>query len=291
MGINFNANITQPRFYNIQNKQSEARKSVGSTPPDKFERTNPQAKYIEKLERLFPHGELNDIYNSMCRELELDYPPKLAYYYSYNDTTGGGYTFSKNLITLNLTDVLDSDTKIIGVKNGEKKLLFSENSRLPLIINKQLASLIINNPNIAKTKGYDKLIAEPLNDDEQRKLVLLKIYHELIHARQHMIMRQTEGIGSKNVIKAWEHLPKDSNNFIIEQRINNKFKGSYWSKTPTEEIKYKEDSPEYEYAQKCLEAVRNYPNVTSQEYTENFIEKEAYSKSEEYIAEKYGAWD
>ncbi len=290
MGINFNPNIGIRQIAPAA-LQNEKFSTVKQTQPDTFVRTDNSAKYLERIEELFPYGELKDIYKDMCKELELDYPPTLVFETGEAGETGGGYYFESNKITLNINDILSSNYKIMGVKDGQKETLFDHKTMTPLFIKKAIAGLIVKNPQNAILKGYDELIAEPVTDEEQRKLFLMKLRHELVHARQHMIMRQTEDIGSKAIIKAWQHFPPGGGTFkyITDQLVNSYYQNSCWADKP-DEIKYKKHSPEGEYAAKCLASIQNYPPVTSPLYNLNFIEVEAYKSSSDYIIEKYGNW-
>jgi hypothetical protein len=140
--------------------------------------------------------------------------------------------------------------------------------------------------------GFDKLIAEPLTEDEQRKFITQKISHEVIHAQQHQIMRETEGIGEKEIFKAWAHYqPKNLiDEYIFNFRMDMIFPKTYWGNQPKTETKYSADSKEGQQAKIWLDAVRNYPPVESPEYEKNAIERDAYDRSAQYADEKYGAW-
>ncbi len=292
MGISFNAN-TGVKFIRPANINTEPQAPVTKqSAPDTFVKTDNSTRYIERINELFPYGELDDIYAEMCKELELDYPPKLVFETGAPGETGGGYTFHSNKISLNIQDILSSDYKIMGVKDEKKETMVDPKTMTPLFINKAIAGLVVKNPQNAVVKGYDKLIAEPVSDEEQRKLFLMKLRHELVHARQHMIMRQSEGIGAKAVVKAWQHFPPNGGapKYIIDQLVNSYYRKSYWADKP-DEIKYKKHSPEGEYAAKCLDAIQNYPPVASPLYNTNFIELEAYKNSSDYILEKYGNWE
>lgn len=292
MGISFNPNtgvrFIRPANINSDNQPLSAKQST----PDTFVKTDNSARYLERIDKLFPYGELNDIYAEMCKELELDYPPQLVFETGKPGEKGGGYTFHSNRINLNIQDILTSDYKLMGVKDGQKELLVDPKTMTPLFIDKVLAGLVVKNPKNAVLKGYDELVAEPVTDEEQRKLFLMKLRHELVHAKQHMIMRQTEGLGAKAIIKAWQHFPPNNGTpkYIIDQLINGYYQKSFWADKP-DIIKYKKHSPEGEYAAKCLDAVQNYPPVTSPLYNTNFIELEAYKSSSDYIIEKYGNWE
>ena len=70
----------------------------------------------------------------------------------------------------------------------------------------------------------------PTTKEDKKRMVLQKISHELIHAQQHQFMRQTEGIGEKEILKAWTHIkPNDTKYYpnieqITEQEFNEMIK-------------------------------------------------------------------
>lgn len=258
--------------------------------PDTFVKENSETRYMQRIEELFPNGELKQIYADMCKELGLDYYPKLVFAGDVKNNAAGGYTFSTNTISLSLEDTLGSTIKLYGVKNGEAKLQI-DNKGIPVIVNKQIANILINSPRAAKNKGLDSIYGEQASDEEQKKLFLQKLYHELVHAKQHMIMRQTDGIGAKQVIQAWRHLPQDAPvpAIIINQSLENIYKKSYWANKPTP-IVYSETSEIGQYAYKLLDAVQNYAPVESPEYDKNLLEIEAYQEASDYITKNYGEW-
>lgn len=247
---------------------------------------------LEQLNKLFPNGELIKFYNQMSEELGLDIPPKLNFVSTEDKIKGGGYTFLKNEINMNLADLTDTNLKIVGIKNSKKETLVSPNEQLPLIVNKDNANLFLEVQAKKGNLGFDKLIAEPTSIDDRKKLILQKIYHELIHAQQHMIMRQTEGIGTKEIIKAWTHKqPKNVlEEYLLDIQANKQYNSSVWVQSQTN-TKYHKDSLSGQIAKKWLEAIRNYPPIDSPEYTKNPIESDAYNRSAEYIKRNFGGWN
>ena len=57
----------------------------------------------------------------MSEELGLDIPPKLNFISTEDKIKGGGYTFLKNEINMNLADLTDTNLKIVGIKNSKKE--------------------------------------------------------------------------------------------------------------------------------------------------------------------------
>lgn len=291
MGINFNTNSIINNIY-FRGTEAPKRNIIPQTPPDTFVRESEEVKYKRILEELFPNNELMQIYHDMCKELEIDYPPKLIIGKESDKKIGGGYYCTKHCINLDYKDLLGSTTKVYGIKDGEKRLQMSNALLLPVIVDPFSAMILEDSPTAAKNAGVDKLVAVPATIEDRRKLVLQKLYHEIIHAQQHMIMRQTEGIGIKEVFKAWHHAPKNLNpaqKLLLDNAVEKNYKDSFWATHPTE-TKYTYDSEMGQLAQKYLDGVQNYTAVDSAEYLENILEKEAYQKSAEYIIERYGEW-
>ena len=156
----------------------------------------------EKFNKLFPNNEFSQIYDNITKDFGIDKQPTLKLYDEEDGVAGGGYTFNRNEISMSLSDLLDSDTKIVGIKDGKRIVLISPSVKLPLFVDKQSADAFIKMQSQHGNMGFDELIAEPLTPKEQKKFIVQKISHEMVHAQQHMIMRQTEGIGEKEVYKA-----------------------------------------------------------------------------------------
>lgn len=292
MGINFNTNICTNSVQATNNNKIQSSKPQFKSSPDTFVRESKETFYAKRLEEIFPNNELKSIYANMCKELELEYPPKLELQLPTDGFAGGGYTFFANKIFLSLEDTLGSDTKLYAIQNGEKSLEMDNVSGLPKMTTKQIAFYISNSPQAAKNIGADKIIAEPATKEEIKKLFIQKLYHELVHAKQHQIMRQTEGIGTKNILKAWAKknnggkIPQATEKILLELA----YRRSFWGNKDSEE-KYAYDSEAGEYAQKCLNAIENYPPVDSPEYETNFIECEAFTRAKEYVENNYGKWE
>ena len=247
---------------------------------------------IEKLNKLFPNGELQRVYDEINKDFGLDRAPNLRFVGDNDNVVAGGYTFSKNEITLSLSDLVESDTKIVGIKDGKRTVIASPKNRLPLFVNRQMAMLSVAALSKQGNLGFDRLEIEPLTEQEHKKFIVQKISHEVIHAQQHMYMRQTEGIGEKEVLKAWTHAKPQNmiDKAILGFKVNDMYNKSYWADKPETEKKYSPDSPQGMLAKIWLEAVRNYPRVDSPEYEKNAIEVDAYNRSADYADKKFGNW-
>ena len=246
--------------------------------------------YVEKINKLFPNGELQQVYDKINKDFGLDRPAHLRMVCEDDGVQAGGFTFSKNEIVLSMSDLLDSDTKVVGIKNGKRVVLTSPKNQLPLFVDKKSAEAFVAVHSQHGNLGFDRLEVEPVTKDEQKKLIVQKIAHEVIHAQQHMYMRQTEGIGEKEIFKAWTHIkPKNLiDKAVLDYKTNDSMNKSYWAGEPETEKTISADSTKGHLAKIWLEAVRNYPPVDSPEYEKNAIEVDAYTRSAEYLKQNYG---
>lgn len=239
----------------------------------------------KKFDNLFPNDSINKIYDRINKDFGINNPAKLNFVYDETSKLGGGFNFKNNNIEMNLYDLLNSDKKIVGVKNGRKIPLVSPKEKLPLFINGELAEEFVNTQNKNGSLGFDKLIVEDVTVNEQRKFIIQKIAHECVHAKQHQRLRETEGINDKDIIKAWTHAkPK---NMIEEKALNDVVEKLYdsspWAKIPPAETKYTKGTPEYNNSMALMDAILNYPPVDSPLYTTNALEKEAFDISALYV--------
>jgi len=292
----------QNRLYNYNNCQIQQNapinnvgigfNTVGNTVTDTLNIRSKKEIQLEKLNKLFPNGGFDKLCQDINKDFGIDKPAEIKLVGDSDGIRGGGFTFEKNEITLSLGDLLDSDTKIVGIKNGKRTVLVSPIVKLPLFVDKKSAEEFVKMQSQNGNLGFDQLIAEPVTENEQRKFITQKVSHEIIHSQQHMIIRKTEGMGEKEIIKAWTHeKPKNLiENYILNLKTENLFNKSYWKNQPKTEQQIKKDSPAGYLAKTWLEAIRNYPPVDSPEYTKNPIEVDAYMRSAQYAARKYGAW-
>lgn len=257
-----------------------------SQPNDSFQSTmTPETIARKKFDSLFPNGEIDKIYNQINKDFKIDNPAKLNFVYDETSQLGGGFTFNKNEIEMNLYDLMMCDKKIVGIKNGKKIPLVSPKEKLPLFIDNKTAKQFVEQQNKNGSFGFDKLVVEDVTPQEYKKFIVQKIAHECVHAKQHQILQETEGIGTKAIIKAWTHAkPK---NMIEENSLNNfvekKYQTTPWANLPEPEIKYKKGSVTYQKAMVLLDAIQNYPPITSPLYTVNPLEREAFDVSAQYV--------
>ena len=264
-----------------------------SAPQDTFVRsTKTQDVYIQKLNALFPNGALDKIYAQIGKELGIDVMPTLKFYGPSDNVMAGGFTFSKNEIALSLGEIFNFDKKVVMVKNGRYLTLVAPQIGMPMFADKASCEMVANanRKNIKMIADDVKVVS--ITDDDYKKFVIHKLYHELIHAQQHMIMRSTEGIGEKEITKAWTHIkPKnEAEEKKLAELTEKLHKDSYWAdKTPTVQ-KHSKDSEQGKLAYTLLEAVRNYPPVGSPEYHNNALEVDAYKRSYEYLTKNFGSY-
>jgi|GEM_PF-6115277 len=250
---------------------------------------NLDTNYIEKLNSIISPQEFNKYYDSICAYLNLDIKPKLSISNNITSKNGGGFTFSQNQINLCAEDLVCSDYKIIGVKGNKKQALIEPLSSIPLFASKEAAEKFVKNAETKNNYGFDYIYITPSSAADKKRLVIQKLAHELIHAQQHMILRQTEGIGVKEIIKAWTHImPKneeEAQKLNIESEKN--LKQSYWADKTLEPAKIPKNSPLGRLAYKWLNAVKNY-SLNDNSYYKNAVEQDAYKRSAEYAQMLFG---
>ena len=242
----------------------------------------------EKLNSIISPQKLNMVYKEICDFLKLDFKPELKLLDTYKDNRGGGYNFKRHEVSLLIEDLTCSDYKIIGSKNGKKTVL--EFGTLPLFATAELAKEFIQRANSNRNFGYDSIEVVPTTQEDKTRLILQKLYHELIHAQQHQIMRQTEGIGEKEILKAWTHIkPNDTKNYPnIKQITEQDFRNSFWAdKKPTKSMIGK-NTPLGNLAYTWLENIRNYPPIDSPQYNRIALEVDAYKRSAQYVYSIFG---
>ena len=265
---------------------------AGSPETDTVNLRSKKEIYIDKLNKLFPDGGIQKVYDKINQDFGLDRPAHLRFVTDNEGVAAGGFTFAKNEIVLSMSDMLDSDAKVVGIKNGKKVVLTSPKNKLPLIADKNSAEKFVEQYSKFGNLGFDQLVVEPVTEEDQRKLIIQKIVHEVVHAQQHMILRQTEGIGEKEIFKAWTHeKPKNLiESALLDLKVNSQRGQSYWADEPDTEKTVPANSPKGALAKIWLEAIRNYPPYDSPEYERNAIEVDAYERSAQYVKNNYGGW-
>ena len=271
--------------------QPQMNKVDMSVPNDAFVKSKPTMEaYMEKLNNLFPNNELNEIFDKITQKLGIDIPPNLVFNDINDHVQGGGYTYRTNTVYFSLPDLLDNDHKIVGIKNGKKETLIEPRTKSPAVIDKKFGEEIVKTRKDNFKSRYDDIMLEPMTKEDQRKFILQKLVHELIHAQQHMFMRKT--FGNKEVLKAWTHLkPKNPVQVAQLNEITDKeFSKSYWADKPETPRKYNIATSQGMMSHIWLEAVRNYELPPSPNYHKNALEVDAYNRAYQYIVENYGGY-
>lgn len=294
MKVLFNNFVNNVHLVNFKaNDVNQPNKVDMSIPQDTFVKSSKaQDVYMQRLNELFPNGMLDKIYVQMGKELGIDVMPSLKFYGPSDNVVAGGFTFSKNEISFSLSEIFDNDHKVVMVKNGMYKIMMNNHQSMPLFTNKALGEEFVKMYKPQFQKVVDDLKLVSMTDDDFRKFVVHKMYHELIHAQQHMMMRSTEGIGEKEVIKAWTHLLPENEADVkkLDEITENIYKNSYWANKTSTPQRIKKDSDAGKLAYTWLDAVRKYPPVDSPEYMTNAIEADAYKRSYEYLVKNFGPY-
>lgn len=242
---------------------------------------SPEGVARKNFEKLFPDNLINQVYDKINKDFQVDNPAELKFVYDPTSQQGGGYNFKQNKIEMNLYDLMTYDKKIVGIKGNKRIPLISPKEKLPLFVTEDMGKDFVKNNKF----GFDKLVVEDVTPSEHKKFIIQKLAHECVHAKQHQILRETEGIGDKEIIKAWTHLKPENlaeENFL-NQKVDEMYQTSPWSKLPKPETKYTKDSHVYSKSMSLLNAIRYYPPVTSPEYTQNALEREAFDVSAQYV--------
>ena len=244
----------------------------------------------EKLYSIYSKEELNKLYGDISRTLKLDYIPKFEIVDDYKDGRGGGYNFYRNEVSLCASDLVCSDYKIVGTKNGKRTVLFDPKTLSPLFATKEMAEEFLVAAKTRNNHGFDLLEAVPTSADDKKRLIVQKLSHELIHAQQHMLMRYTEGIDEKKILAAWTHFsPKnDEDKIKFLKQVDEIYKNSFWADKPKTAVKIQRNSTVGYITYGWLNAVKNYPPVQSPEYNRNAIEVDAYRRSADYAQHMFG---
>ncbi|MBE7713235.1 MAG: hypothetical protein E7Z87_05780 [Cyanobacteria bacterium SIG26] len=283
-------NVFAAKSYNASRTQLSAPSFTGE---DTFVKSsNSDEIYVKKMNELFPNGSLDKIYAAMNKEFGIDIPAKLKLYGTSDGVQAGGYTYSKNEIGMSMQEFIENDHKVVGIKDGKKFTIMSPKINLPMFASKDLCNSFLNMPNNPYKMFFDKFEVVPISKDEQRKFILQRIVHEVIHAQQHMIMRQTSDIGELEVLKAWSHyIPNtQSDAEKFDNSAKEHIKKTFWGTQPPTSRLIAEDSQLGQLAHVWLEAVRYYPPVDSPEYNKNAIEVDAYNRSYDYIVKRFGKY-
>lgn len=285
MNISIN-NISQIRGITFGENLIHRKVESLSVPNDSFEKSqqvsNPQ---LEELNKLFPNGGVEKSYANMAKFLGLDIVPKLVLDADDRGAAGGGFTFNKNEINLSLKDLLYDKQVVIVRSDGAYKPLVSPFEKTPIVASQELCQEFVEKQQAMFNKIGLKLEVKNMTVQDRQKYIKQKMCHELVHAQQHMIMRQTSDIGEKEIIKAWTHLGPENDEDVkqLNKIVDNIYSRSYWAGKPDTKATIDPNSEKGKLAHVWLEAVRHYAAPDTPEYKQNAIEIDAYNRASEYV--------
>lgn len=240
--------------------------------------------------RIWGDAKIQDLYNQMAKSLNLPHPPTLTLVDSMaNKDHGGGFNFAKNQISLNL-EQYTGDQAFIMMEKGGKTAPFANNG-MKVVVPTTSAARFVEKMN-AKNNGIVYSV-QKATDEDLKKVIEQTMYHELVHAQQHEVMRRTEGIGAEKLI-----INKGINNETLspvqkaqrEAYYKDVFKNSPWAELTQEEAKIPKNSKWGKFGCALYEAAKDYTSdVRSPKYASNLLEKDAYKRALEYIVKRFHA--
>ena len=160
---------------------------------------------------------------------------------------------------------------------------------MPLFGDRKSTQAFVNKQALTGNLGFDKLVIAPVTRNEHRKFILQKIAHEIIHSQQHMIMRKSDRVGSKEIIKAWNK--ERVKNPFLRAYYNIKIYFAYTKKALARESMATKNLANDDIAKKFLCAVQEYDYFGAKNYFQNTLETDANVRALIYITNKYGSWN
>lgn len=257
---------------------------------DRFEH-NPNVKTFEEkeVERLFPNGELQKIYQTIAADYGLDYLPELKLTTVKDSNDRGFYSSIHNDITIVLDFLKPEARKLLLEKDGISAYSAGDSNNLFFRIKDEDVKKEINE---SQKYGF-KAKAEPLSDDDKRKIMIFLLAHELSHVHQSQLIRHTEGLDEWNIFEERinKFAPKNMN--LIDKKLTMiQMKRNYetaHSMVNKEKI-YSQNSPEGRQAVEWYNANINYsiPDMSYEENINNPLEIDANKRATEYLIKHYG---
>lgn len=253
------------------------------------------ADACREVERLFPNGELNKIYEKIVQDYGIENPPQLLVENSISQAAAS-YNQDHNSVKFNpnFLNELNNFKKMYVEFKDENGNEISGYTPDPNVQGK--IGFMINDSTYNAEKEYfnkkginTKLV--PYDDDDKRKYVIFVLAHELRHAFQAQVINQAEGLGMYNLLKEKE--TKFTDNLIakklIELMFNQRYQSLEWSKYPTN-IKYQKGTKKWDIANEFYKASLDYtnPNQSEKEYHNNLTELDANNIAEKYLVKTYG---
>lgn len=243
---------------------------------------------LKELERLFPNGEIYQIYDSISKEYGLINPPELKIINDQTCTDKGLFDAVNNTVTLNLLDLNPSTKKYMLEMEGKKWFNLDESGyTLKTDSNQKIIDQNLKNIKNAGMIGK----AVDLTDDDKRKVIIFTLAHELEHCYQHQQMDKTEGISSLNAIKQRCANQMKNVNLIEKYLFMHKLEKDYLIHNKNiPQKQYTQTSEEGRQAIEWYNAKINYTKVNNgyEDYINNPLETDANKRANEYLVKNYG---
>lgn len=291
MSPNFGLNINNARQLSFTPYSKTLRNwGVNS---DVFQKTT-GSKTIEnkEIERLFPNGELNKIYNNIANHYGLEVPPTLELINDFDKGDRGYYSAHNNSVKIVLDFLKPEARKFLIEKDGQKFYTVGD-SRGLLFRTKE--------EDIKKEQKYIeslglKAAPEPLTDDDKKKLMVFLLAHELSHAYQNQIIRHTEGLNEWDMIKSRFNNKKPQGMNLIELQLfllDRKKEYNISHNNMNFEKIYSQNSEEGKQAKIWYDSSVGYqkPEDNYQENINNPLEIYANEKAYKYLKENFGYFE
>ena len=113
-----------------------------------------------ELERLFPNGEINKIYNNIVKEYGLEKPPKLKLISNSNSDDYASSFQISNAIDLNLDNLVSKNMYKFKIKQAGKEFYSYDNDQNRIVIIKTDDKSVINSiTEYNKSLGADECFA------------------------------------------------------------------------------------------------------------------------------------
>lgn len=287
--------------YNIGLKQNQA---LGFIPrsktlekwvnkPDSFQYTNGIPSFEDReITRLFPNGELNKIYNGIANDYGIETPPSLELIKDFELGDRGYFTPTSNKIKLVLDFLKPEARKFLLEKDNQKFYIVGDSRGLLFRVKE---NDIKKEQQSLEQMGF-KVTPEPLSDDDKKKYAVFILAHELSHAYQNQIIRQTEGLNEWNMIEQKLNNNKPEGINLIRQKLEMIKAKQIYDKTHAGmnfEKKYPLSSKEGQQAKIWYDANVGYkrPETDYEENITNPLEIYANNKAYKYLKNKYGYFE
>ena len=284
--------VIQSYFTGVNRVSDSGKNSPAKLPElkeDVFEKSKDvKAPELNELSRLFPNNEIYKIFDDIVKEYGLENPPSLEYICNSDDNDFASASHISNKITLNLDNILTPNIyKFLVEKDGKKAYCKNEMAKSLRTLKTTNQADINTITDYYLQSGADKCSAEPLSDEDKRKMIIFSLAHELEHFYQNQVVRHTEGLDEFDMIKTQLSRNSDIKENILEQ-LKQKYESNYGEKDKSKI--YSQDSPEGKLAQEWYQASINYTdyNEDYETYANNPLEADANDRANKYLTEHFG---